>query len=190
MRTFSKYLVLIVHQPIMISMQTEEIINRVANSGLVSLDLEEYYPTGERVLYDLKDNLYQGMILREKDFREFLKNHDWSIYTGKNVAIVCSEDAIVPTWAYMLLATRLEPYAHTLVFGDLAALENKIFYEALSGIDLEAYRGARVVVKGCSKYPVPTAAYVEITRLLTPIVQSLMFGEPCSTVPLYKRPKQ
>lgn len=166
-----------------------EIINKVANSGLVSLDLEEYYHPGERVVYDLKDNLFQGLILREKDFREFLKNHDWSIYQNKNVAIICSEDAIVPTWAYMLLAIKLEPYAHTLVFGDLAVLESKLFYEAIAHIDLETYRDARVVVKGCSKHPVPTSAYVEITRLLKPVVQSLMFGEPCSTVPLYKRPR-
>lgn len=170
-------------------MQTDEIVNRVASSGLLTLDLEEYYHPGERVVYDLKDNLFQGMILREKDFREFLKNHDWSIYQNKNVAIVCSEDAIVPTWAYMLLALKLEPYAHAFVFGNLAELENKLFFEAISKIDLEPYRDARVVVKGCSKHPVPVAAYVEITRLLKPLVQSLMFGEPCSTVPLYKRPK-
>ncbi len=170
-------------------MQTEEIINKVATSGLLTLDLEEYYHPGERVVYDLKDNLFQGLILREKDFREFLKNHDWSSYTGKNVAIMCSEDAIVPTWAYMLLALKLQPYAHSFVFGSLAELENKLFYEAIDRIDLEAYRGARVVVKGCSKHPVPVAAYVEITKALTPLVQSLMFGEPCSTVPLYKKPR-
>lgn len=166
-----------------------EIINKVANSGLVSLDLEEYYHPGERVVYDIKDNLFQGLILREKDFREFLKNHDWSTYQDKNVAIVCSEDAIVPTWAYMLLAIKLEPYAHAIVFGDLAALESKLFYEAIGTIDLENFRDARVVIKGCSKHPVPTSAYVEITHLLKPVVQSLMFGEPCSTVPLYKRPR-
>mgnify|MGYP000164991501 CR=1 FL=1 len=170
-------------------MQTDEIINKVANSGLLTLDLEEYYHPGERVVYDLKDNLFQGMILREKDFREFLKGHDWSSYQGKNVAIICSEDAIVPTWAYMLLALKLEPYAHSFVFGDLAELENKLFFDAIGRVDLEPYRNARVVVKGCSKHPVPVAAYVEITKLLKPLVQSLMFGEPCSTVPLYKRPK-
>jgi hypothetical protein len=170
-------------------MQTDEIINRVASSGLLTLDLEEYYHPGERVVYDLKDNLFQGMILREKDFREFLKNHDWSVYQNKNVAIICSEDAIVPTWAYMLLALKLEPYAHAFIFGNLAELENKLFFDAISKIDLEPYRDARVVVKGCSKHPVPVAAYVEITRLLKPLAQSLMFGEPCSTVPLYKRPK-
>jgi len=127
--------------------------------------------------------------LKEKDFREFLKTHDWTQYAGKNVAIVCSEDAIVPTWAYMLLAVQLEPYAHTFVFGDLKDLEEKLFLEALERIDPAAYRDARVVVKGCSKVPVPTAAYVELTRRLRPVVQTLLFGEPCSTVPLYKRAK-
>lgn len=170
-------------------METEEIVNRVAASGLISLDLEEYYHLGERVVYDLKDNLFQGMILREKDFREFLKDHDWSSYQGKNVAIICSEDAIVPTWAYMLLAIKLEPYANSFVFGDLSALENKLFYDAIRAIDIEQFRDSRVVVKGCSKHPVPTAAYVELTRLLKPVVKTLMFGEPCSTVPLYKKPK-
>ena len=165
----------------------EEIVNRVAKSGLVSLDLETYYHHGERVVYDLKDNLFMGMILKEKDFREFLKTHDWSQYAGKNVAIICSEDAVVPTWAYMLLALHLSPQAHTLVFGSLLELENKLFFEALSQINPEDFRDARVVVKGCSKYPVPTAAYVEITQKLLPVVQSLLFGEPCSTVPLYKR---
>ncbi|ODS84703.1 MAG: hypothetical protein ABS46_02950 [Cytophagaceae bacterium SCN 52-12] len=170
-------------------METEEIINKVAASGLVSLDLEEFYHHGERVVYDLKDNLFQGLILREKDFRAFLKEHDWSAYEGKNVAVTCSEDAIVPTWAYMLLTLQLAPYAHMVVFGSREELDSKLFFDALSRIDVESFRDKKVVVKGCSKYPVPVSAYVEITRLLKPVVQSLMFGEPCSTVPLYKRPK-
>lgn len=165
------------------------IINKVATSGLITFDLEDLYDKNERVIYDLKDNLFMGMILKEKDFREFLKTHDWSQYTGKNVAIICSEDAIIPTWAYMLLALKLEPVANGVVFGDLAALEDKLFYDAIAKVNPEDYRDARVVVKGCSKVPVPTAAYVEITRKLQPVAQSLMFGEPCSTVPLYKRPK-
>lgn len=165
----------------------EEIINKVAQSGLVSLDLEDFYDEGERVVYDLKDNLYMGLILKEKDFREFLKTHDWTQYQGKNVAITCTEDAIVPTWAYMLLAIQLESYANILVFGDLEDLENKLYQDALSKINPADYAGKRVVVKGCSKVPVPTSAYVEITRLLKPHVLSLMFGEPCSTVPLYKK---
>ncbi|TLU99991.1 DUF2480 family protein [Dyadobacter luticola] len=170
-------------------METEEIVNRVASSGIVSLDLEELYHPGERIVYDIKDNLWQGMILREKDFREFLKAHDWSQYQGKNISVICSEDAIVPTWAYMLLAVYLEPYANSIVFGDLNALEDKLFSDAIRTINVEEFRGKRVVVKGCSKVPVPVSAYVEISRLLKPVVQSLMFGEPCSTVPIYKKPK-
>lgn len=165
------------------------IVNRVAKSGLLSLDLEDYYHAGERVVYDLKDNLFMGLILKEKDFREFIKAHDWSQYSDKNVAITCSEDAIVPTWAFMLLAIQLEPYAHMVVFGSLADLETKLYEEALSKINFQAYEGTRVVVKGCSKVSVPTSAYVEVTRRLRPYAQSIMFGEPCSTVPLYKKPK-
>ena len=170
-------------------METEEITNRVATSGIVSLDLEELYAQGERVQYDLKDNLFQGMILREKDFREFLKSNDWTVYQGKNVSIICSEDAIVPTWAYMLLAIYLEPYANKVVFGDLDLLEDSLFSDVIQQIDPEEYRGKRVVIKGCSKVTVPISAYVAITTLLKPVAQSLMFGEPCSTVPLYKKPK-
>lgn len=166
-----------------------EIINRVAGSGLVTLDLEDYYHPGERIVYDLKDNLYMGLILKEKDFRAFLTEHDWSQYAGKNVALTCSEDAIIPTWAYMLLTLKLQPHANTIVFGTLADLEEKLYFDAIARLNPETYRDARVVVKGCSKIPVPTAAYVELTRVLRPVVQSLLFGEPCSTVPLYKRPK-
>lgn len=168
----------------------EELIeNKVAKSGLLTLDLEDYYHSGERVIYDLKDNLFMGMILKEKDFREFLKEHDWSLYQGKNVAIICSEDAIVPTWAYMLLTVYLEPFANIVVFGDLETLEIKLYEEAFSNINWDEYKDSRVVVKGCSKVQVPLACYVELSRILKPIVKSLMFGEPCSTVPLYKAKK-
>lgn len=170
-------------------METELIVNKVASSGLISLDLEEYYHPGERLVYDIKDNLFQGLLLREKDFREFIKSHDWSQYQGKNIAIICSEDAIVPTWAYMLLAISLQPHANMFVFGNMEALEDKLFSEAIAKLDPEEFRGKKIVVKGCSKFPVPISAYVEITRLLKPVVQSLMFGEPCSTVPLYKKPR-
>ncbi|WP_341228391.1 DUF2480 family protein [uncultured Arcticibacterium sp.] len=167
----------------------EEIINRVAASGLVSLDLEEYYHPGERVVYDLKDNLFMNMILKEKDFRTFLKEHDWSAYEGKNVAITCSEDVIIPTWAYMLLTLKLEPVANCVVKGSLKELEVKLYQEALLKLDFKQYRDARVVVKGCSKVEVPAEVYVEVSRKLQPVVKSLMFGEPCSTVPLYKKPR-
>lgn len=165
----------------------EEIINRVSGSGLVTLDLEAYFHPGERLVYDLKQNLFQELILREKEFREFLKTHDWSVYKGKNVAILCSADAIVPTWAYMLLAIRLQPFAHKVVFGDLQALEQALYQEALFRINPEDFRGVKVVIKGCGKLPVPDFAYVEIVNRLLPVVSSLMYGEPCSTVPLYKK---
>jgi len=170
-------------------MQAEEIINKVAQSGLITLDIKDFYPKGERIVYDLAQNLFQGLILKEKDFRQFLKEHDWSLYQGKNIAISCSADAIVPTWAYMLLAIHLEPYAASFVFGNLEALEIELFRKELGKLDLQEYEGKRIVVKGCSNLPIPTYAYVEITRLLKPYVQSLMFGEPCSTVPLYKKAK-
>jgi Protein of unknown function (DUF2480) len=160
--------------------------NKVANSGLISLDLEDYYPSGERLIYDLKQNLFMELILKEKDFRTFLKENDWSFYKDSHVAIMCSVDAIVPTWAYMLLATYLEPHVKTLVFGDLEALETQIYKNVFENLDWKPYQDARVVVKGCSKIKIPTAVYVELSQRLKPIVKSLMFGEPCSTVPLYK----
>lgn len=168
---------------------SEEIINRVAQSALVTLNLELLLHPGERMVYDIKDNLFQGLILREKDFRAFVKEHDWSQYAGKNVAIICSEDAIVPTWAYMLLATKLQNFANHFVFGDLEALEQSLMQQAIAGIDMEEYRDAKVVVKGCGSVPVPTFAYVEVMRKLLPVAASIMYGEPCSTVPLYKKPK-
>lgn len=167
--------------------ETEEIINKVASSGLISLDLEDYFPKGERVLYDLKQNLFMDLILREKDFREFIKTHDWSQYSGKNVAIICTEDVLIPTWAYMLLTTKLQPYANKIVLGDLNKLEETLFEEALAKVDIENFRGEKVVIKGCSKGEVPISAYVAITNLLMPVAQSIMFGEPCSTVPLFKK---
>ena len=165
----------------------ENFVNKVAASGLITLNLEEYYHSGERVVYDIKDNLFHGLMLREKDFREFIKTHDWASYTGKNIAVICSADAIVPTWAYMLLANKLKPYANEVVFGSLETLESVLFTKALAKIDLNAFAGERVVVKGCADIDVPISAYVEITSLLTPVVKSIMYGEPCSTVPIYKR---
>lgn len=166
-----------------------EIINRVASSTIRLFDLETYYVPGERVLLDISDQLYQGMILREKPFRDFVKSHEWSQYENKLVAVTCGEDAIIPTWAYMLLTSSLAPFARTVVFGGLDDLEVKLFYDALARIDWQQFKDARVVLKGCSKVNVPVAAYVEATRCLRPYVASLMFGEPCSTVPVFKRPR-
>ncbi|MCS7005881.1 MAG: DUF2480 family protein [Cytophagales bacterium] len=165
----------------------DTIVNRVAQSSLITLDLSEYYHHGERIVYDIAQHLYEGLILREKEFRRFLSEHDWETYRGKNVAITCSTDAIIPIWAYMLLATKLQPYAHKVIFGTLAELENALFQDALSKIDLTKFQDAKVVIKGCGKVPVPPFAYVEITRLLLPYAHSIMYGEPCSTVPIFKR---
>jgi hypothetical protein len=165
----------------------EEIVNKVAQSGLVSVDPASFYPPGDRVIYDIKDNLFMGLMLREKDFREFVKNHNWAQYIGKNIAVTCTADAIVPTWAYMLLANRMAPYAREIVFGNIEALETILFEKALTALNVEQYRDQRVVIKGCGDVAVPNSAYVELTKRLTPVVKSLMFGEPCSTVPIYKR---
>lgn len=164
-----------------------ELINRVANSGLITFNLEDYYDRSERVLFDMKDCLFMGLILKEKDFREYIKTHDWSQYQNKHVAIVCSADAVVPTWAYMLLANALQPFARRVVFGDLNALEDILMKEALDKVNIADYANQKVVVKGCGDIQIPTSAYVEITAKLSPVVKSIMYGEPCSTVPIMKR---
>lgn len=165
----------------------ENIVNKVAQSGLVTLDPASFYPAGERVIYDIKDNLFHGLMLREKDLRDFIKEHDFTQYQDKNVGITCSADAIVPTWAYMLLANRMAPYAREVVFGDADVLETVLFEKEIAKANLAQYAGQRIVLKGCGDIAVPVSAYVELTKKLTPIVKSIMFGEPCSTVPIYKR---
>lgn len=164
-----------------------EIINRVSNSQLITFDLEELYTPGERVLFDMKELLFQELILRETDFRDFIKTHDWSQYHNKLVAITCSADAIVPTWAYMILASSLQPYATAVVFGSLQDLETYLFEQALNKIDWQKFGKAKVVVKGCSKLAVPVSAYVLAINNLRPVAQSIMYGEPCSTVPVFKK---
>ncbi len=167
----------------------DEIVNRVAASPLRTFDVETFYTPGERVVLDIKPWLYEGLILREKDFRQSIKDHDWQQYKNKYVAVVCSADAIVPTWAFMLVTIALQPIAAKVVLGDLRQLETRLFLEALATVPWHEYRDAKVVVKGCSKVAVPEAVYVEITARLAPLVGSLMFGEPCSTVPLFKKSK-
>lgn len=166
-----------------------EIINRVASSGLITFDLADHYVSGNRETIDVKDQLFQGLLLREKDFREYIKNEDWTKYQDKHVLITCSADAIVPVWAYMLLATRLEPFVRTLVFGNIHDLETEIFKKSLDKIDFQEFDGKKVVVKGCGDIDVPEATYVELTRRLRPYASKIMYGEPCSTVPLYKKPR-
>ncbi|MEO6904099.1 MAG: DUF2480 family protein [Bacteroidia bacterium] len=167
----------------------KEIINKVAQSGIITIDLETFYPMGERVLFDIKNLLFQELILREKDIREFVKSNDWSIYKDKYVALTCSVDAVVPTWAYMLLTTYLEPFAKKIVFGNLETLETILYQDVFNDLDFTDYKNARIVIKGCGNLPVPKAAYVQLTTILRPIAKSIMYGEACSTVPLYKQAK-
>ncbi len=166
-----------------------EIVNRVAQSAIVSLNLEESYPREERLEFDLKPFLFQELILKEKEFRASLKELDWSNYSDKWVAINCSADAVVPTWAYMLVATYLEGVAKGFVVGSLSDLENFITEKYLETLDLEMFDDRPVIVKGCSDLPIPLYAYGRLISLLKARTKSVMFGEPCSTVPLYKRPK-
>ena len=166
---------------------TDEIINRVAKSKLVTIDLEELYPGGERILLDIKDWLYEGLILREKDFREQVKAHDWTSYTDKFVAVTCSADAIIPSWAFLLVSVSLAPYAKKSVVGDLDLLENMIFEEIVRSIPAADYRDLPVIIKGCSEKRIPQTAFTLLIGRLLPEVRSLMYGEACSNVPLYKK---
>lgn len=164
-----------------------ELVNRVANSSIITINLEDFFPAGEVVAFDLKDYLFRELILREKDFREAIKAHDWAQYEGKNLLVFCSTDAIIPVWAYMLVAVSAAPYAKEVFQGDADNFYKMTFLRAIDALDITQYEGKRIVVKGCSDKPVPPAAYVEITRLLQPVANSIMYGEPCSTVPLYKK---
>jgi hypothetical protein len=165
----------------------DEIVNKVATSGLVTIDLEDLYPAGERVSIDLADQLWQGLALREKDFRSWIKEHNWSLFQGKHVAVFCSVDAIIPAWAYMLVASALSDYAITVVHGSAADLEQVLFRNMIDSLDVNEYSDKRCIVKGCSKLPVPQSAYSHLVVRLHPVARSIMFGEPCSTVPVYKR---
>jgi hypothetical protein len=169
---------------------SEEIVNKVASSGLITIDLAEFIPRGERAVIDLKDQLWQGLVLKEKDFRQYIKDHNWAEYKDKFVAVYCSTDAIIPAWAFMLVASALAPHAKRMVQGNAETLETVLFIESLQKINPEDYRDTRVVVKGCGDEKVPFAAYAELTSRLQPVVKNLMFGEPCSTVPVFKRAKE
>ncbi|QQS30700.1 MAG: DUF2480 family protein [Sphingobacteriales bacterium] len=166
---------------------SELIVNRVAQSGIITLNLEEFLPQQPIVVFDLKEFLFRGLILREKDFRLSMKEHNWEVYSGKQVAITCSADAIVPKWAYMVVANYLHPIADGFIFGTEETLQTHLMLQSLSKINPEDYSNKRVVIKGCGEKEIPVSAYVEITRLLKPVVKSLMYGEPCSTVPIYKQ---
>lgn len=167
----------------------DRIVNKVAESGLVSLDLEQWYPKQQIVPFDIKDYLFMGLIVKEKEFREALKKVDWSTYQEKAVAITCSTDAIIPVWAYMLLSSYLQPVCSDLYMGTEQELLKHLFLKNIDAADLTQYTDQRVIVKGCGDTPIGEFAYTEITKRLLPIVKTLMYGEPCSTVPVYKKPR-
>jgi LPS O-antigen subunit length determinant protein (WzzB/FepE family) len=163
------------------------LINKVSESALLTLNLEEYYPKEAIVLFDMKDHLFMGLILKEKDFREALKNIDLAIYTDKAVAVTCSADAVIPIWAYMLVASYLQPVAKEVIFGTEQELKNQLLLKNIEQIKLDEFTDKRVVIKGCGELPVGEAAYLKATKILRPVVKSIMYGEPCSTVPIFKK---
>jgi hypothetical protein len=169
------------------SKNEEEIINRVAQSKLVTFNLEDFYPAGRRVLLDIQPWLHQGIVLREKEFRSSIANHDWEQYKDAFVALTCSTDAIVPGWAYMLIMTKLQPTSKKVVIGDLEQLETSIYQSVIADIDVSEYEGLPVIIKGCTKKPVPPNAYLWITAKLQTVAKSVMYGEACSSVPLFKK---
>ncbi len=165
----------------------KEIINRVAQSKLVTFNLEDYYPQGNRILFDISNWLLEGFILKEKDFREEAKNHDWQQYKNAYVALTCSTDAIIPAWAYMLLTTYLSQIAKKVVIGNLEQLESSIYQDIINKLDISSLKDLPIIIKGCSKKPVPKNAYIYLIEKLQPIAKNIMYGEACSSVPLFKR---
>ena len=168
---------------------SDEIINKVSNSKLINIDLEEFYPDGERVLFDIKDWLFEGIILKEKDFRASVKDHNWSGYKNAFVALTCSEDAIIPSWAYLLLASELSAFAKKVVVGNLELLETVLFQEVIQNLNIEPFKDKPIIIKGCAQKPIPSSAFTMLIQKLQPIAKTIMYGEACSTVPLYKAKK-
>ena len=165
----------------------EEIINRVSNSVLVTIDLEDYYPKGERILFDIKDWLLEGLVLREKDFRNQVAEYNWAQYQDAYLALTCSTDAIIPGWAYMLISIQLESVTKKTIIGNLEALEASIYQDVLNNLDISEFTDKPIIIKGCSKKPVPQNAYIMLASKLKPIAKSIMYGEACSSVPLFKK---
>ena len=163
--------------------------NKVSESGILTIDLEQYISKEEIVVFDIKDFLFMELIIKEKDFRQSLKELDIEKYKNKIITITCSVDSIIPMWAYMLVVSLLQPVAKIIMFGNEQEIKKKLFIQNIQQVDIEEYRNQRVVVKGCGESPIPEEAYVEITNKLRPVVKSIMYGEPCSTVPIYKHPK-
>jgi LPS O-antigen subunit length determinant protein (WzzB/FepE family) len=166
---------------------SEALVNKVANSGLITIDLETFLPKEEILVFDLKDYLFMGLILKEKDFREALKQKDWTDYNNRYVSITCSTDAIIPLWAYMLISTYLQPVAKDLYVGTQKEMYKHLVLKAIDQFNTDSIKDQRVVIKGCGDNEIESYAYAEITKVLTPVVKSIMYGEPCSTVPIYKK---
>ena len=166
---------------------SDQIVNKVASSALVSLDLEEYYPKEEVMGFDLKPLLFMELILKEKEFRQSLLEIDWEKYSGKIVAVHCSTDAIIPIWAYMLIASYLQPLSKDVIFGSEEKAREAVLIKNIASINPAHYQNQRVVVKGCGELPIGESAYLEITKTLRPVAKSIMYGEPCSTVPIFKK---
>jgi hypothetical protein len=164
-----------------------EIVNRVAGSKLIVVDLEDYYPKGKRTVFDIKDWLYEELVLREKDFREQANQHNWSQYQDDFVAMTCTSDAIVPAWAFMLVTMHLQPYAKKVVIGSLEQLETSIYQDIIQNLDVNEFIDKPLIIKGCTNKPVPANAYILLSEKLRPIAKSVMYGEACSSVPLFKR---
>ncbi len=169
------------------NIQQEPIKNRVEESGIITFNLEDYFPKDELIDFDLKPFLFQELILREKDYRKALQEFDFTTYQNKTVCIFCSADAIVPIWAFMLAAVHLKPFVKNIFYGSQEQFIQQSMNEVLVKIDASAFKDQRVVIKGCGEKPVPTGIYVAITNLLLPYAKTIMYGEPCSTVPLFKR---
>ena len=167
----------------------KEIKNRVAESKLITIDLEDYYPEEKRIVFDIKDWLFQELILKEKDFRESVKNHEWSQYKDCFVALTCSVDAIIPSWAYLLIATQLSSFSKKIIVGNLSELETAIYQDIISILPVDAYTDRTIIIKGCANKPIPETAYIQLISKLAPIAKSIMYGEACSTVPLFKSKK-
>ena len=165
------------------------LVNKVASSGLTTINLEDFFPKGEILAFDLKPYLFMELILKEKDFREACKGFDWAQYEGKHLVIDCTADAIIPVWAFMLVTVNASPYAKEIFQGDVENFYKTFYAKKLDSFNGADYTSKRVVIKGCSDKPVPPAAYVELTHKLQPFAQSIMYGEPCSTVPIFKRPR-
>ncbi|HQG39116.1 MAG TPA: DUF2480 family protein [Chitinophagales bacterium] len=166
---------------------SEPLINKVAQSGIITLDLEVFFPTEEILPLDIKDFLFRGLLLKELEFRANLKNVDWTAFQDKSVAVFCSSDAILPQWAYMLIVVYLQQVTKEIYFGTIAEVEQKLLLQNIQNMNVAQYQEERLIIKGCGTKALGGEAYLEITKKLKPVVKSLMFGEPCSTVPVYKK---